>query len=199
MGVDLTAAWCEIEGLVDSLAPLLHEIVLGKDETYSQYSSVVRERLQKIMQLCNWARQASSEVQRRATATQQLQQRLASSALAQSSSVVPSSGPLQGRVRGVNQYEIAGSPAGPSVQQAQLHAYVQQMGMPTTIQAAQAVYPQGTLQGQLLMGMAPAAMPFASGSAGPGPPLKRQAVEVRTQPQALQATSVERRKELGQS
>lgn len=27
MGVDLTAAWCEIEGLADSLAPLIHEVL----------------------------------------------------------------------------------------------------------------------------------------------------------------------------
>lgn len=95
--------------------------------------------LQKIRRLSQWARQASSEVQRRAAANRQLQQ---------SQPLQTVSGPLaigavgaQSRVRTpVSSFQVASAPSDPVVQQAvQLQALVQQMGMAGTI--------RGTTQG----------------------------------------------------
>lgn len=201
MGVDLTTAWCEIEVLADSLAPLINEIVSGEDETYSQYSSVVRERLQKIRQLSQWARQASSEVQRRAAANRQLQQ---------SQPLQTVSGPLaispvgsQARVRTpVSSFQVASAPSDPVVQQAvQLQALVQQMGMAGTIRGtaqgrtAAGVYPHGPM----VMGISPGVRPVITTSGNPGPPIKKQAISVDAASQQAQTSLTDKNDELRQT
>lgn len=201
MGVDLTTAWCEIEVLADSLAPLINEIVSGKEETYSQHSSVVRERLQKIRQLSQWARQASSEVQRRAAANRQLQQ---------SQPLQTVSGPLaispvgsQARVRTpVSSFQVASAPSDPVVQQAvQLQALVQQMGMAGTIRGtaqgrtAAGVYPHGSM----VMGISPGVRPVITTSNNPGPPIKKQAISVDAASQQAQTSLTDKNDELRQT
>ncbi|GMH41117.1 hypothetical protein BSKO_09027 [Bryopsis sp. KO-2023] len=68
---DLTRTWCEIEVLIDSVAPFLQEVVTGNGSNYGQFSAEIRNRLQKVVLLSRRARQISSDVQRITTSKSQ--------------------------------------------------------------------------------------------------------------------------------